>query len=385
MGIGRIDNKVVFVENALIGEIVEVKIIKEYKKYMIGDAIKYLKMSDDRRVFECKYYNKCGGCNIGILNYDKQLEFKKNKVKDIFRKYANIKINPDIVGTDEKGYRNKIILHVENSKLGYYEKETNKLIEIDKCIIVSDKINKVIEIIRDKLDISNINKIMIRSTIVDTMVIFYGDIDKNSVISNLDFVSSIYINNNLICGRNKIIEKLGDYKFYISKDSFFQVNSKQAINLYNQVLEYANLDSKDKVLDLYCGTGTIGIYLAKYCKEVLGIEINSSCIIDARANSKLNDINNIDFICDSASVINNLDYQADVVIVDPPRSGLDKIIINTLIRNKINKIVYVSCDPMTLVRDIKELQQIYELKDIKLFDMFACDYHVESVVLLERR
>lgn len=382
MGIGKIDNKIVFIEHALVGEIVDVDIIKDNKKYMIGNVNKIIKKSSDRFNYECIYYNRCGGCNIGILNYEKQLDFKKNKVIDIFRKYGHIGINPNIVGTDRINYRNKITLHVKDGKLGYYESSSNKLVNINRCIIANDKINKIINILNNKLDLRKIDKIMMRSTINDSMVVFYGNIDKDMVVRELSEVSSIYINDKLIYGIDKIIEKLGSYLFYISKDSFFQVNTKQAFNLYNQVLEYANLDKEDRVLDLYCGTGTIGIFLSKYCKEVVGIEINESSIIDANKNKELNKVNNISFICGSSSIISSFEYDADVVIVDPPRSGLDKITINTLIKNKVKRIVYVSCDPMTLIRDIKLLEGNYELKNIKLFDMFAGDYHIESVVLL---
>lgn len=382
-GIGRINNKVVFVDNAMIGEIVEIVIVKEYKKYMLGRVIEYIKKSIDRVDPKCIYYDKCGGCNICNLSYDKQLEFKRNKVIDIFSKYLGVNINPNIVSCEIKNYRNKIVLHVSNGVIGYYEKNSNNIVEIDKCLIANDKINNIIKLIKDKINISNVSKILIRATNEDSMVVFYGNIDVDN-INYLDDIDSLYINDKLIRGKSKIVEKLGDYSFYISKDSFFQVNTKQAVNLYNKVLEFANLDKDDSVLDLYCGTGTIGIYLARFCRRVLGIEINSSCIDDARENSKLNKINNISFICNSSSIIRDIDFKADVVIVDPPRSGLDNVTIDTLNSIDVKRIVYVSCDPMTLVRDIKKLSN-YEFKDIELFDMFAGDYHVESVVLLERR
>lgn len=381
MGIGRINNKVVFVDDAMVGEIVDISIIKEYKKYLVGKVDKYIKKSSNRVSYKCCYYNKCGGCNICSMDYNKQLDFKKNKVIDIFSKYANIDINPKIIGSDLEGYRNKIVLHVCNGIMGYYEKNSNKIVEIDKCLIANDKINSIIKLIKNNIDLSNVNKILIRSTNDDSMVVFYGDV---SSVDNLDDVDSIYINDKLVKGKKKIIAKLDEYRFYISKDSFFQVNTKQVSNLYRQVLEFAKLNKKDKVLDLYCGTGTIGIYLAKYCNEVLGIEINSSCIDDANENSKLNKIDNISFICNTSSVIKDIEINSSIVIVDPPRSGLDDVTIQTLNSIEVKRIVYVSCDPMTLVRDIKKLSS-YEFKDIVLFDMFAGDYHVESVVLLEKK
>ena len=382
-GIARINEKIVFVEDALIGEKVNVEIIKDNKKYMEAKVIKRLETSKDRCNSNCMYYDKCGGCNISSLSYENQLKFKKEKVIDIFNKYLNMIINPDIIKTSEYNYRNKIVLHVIDGKIGYYEKNTNKLVEIDKCLLATESINSIIKLIKDNLDLKEVSKIMIRNTYKETMVAFDGTINIDKLIKVLDIVDSIYVNDKLVKGKDRIIEKLGDYLFYISKDSFFQVNTKQAYNLYNQVLEFANLNEKDIVLDLYCGTGTIGIFLSKYCKKVIGIEINKSAVEDANNNKKLNNINNIAFINDTASIISKIDNKANVVILDPPRSGLDKLTTNTLIENRVDKIVYVSCDPMTLARDIKNLRFVYEIKDIKIFDMFAQDYHVETVILLE--
>lgn len=382
MGIGRINNKVVFVEDGLVGEKVLVKIVEDNKKYMVSKIVKRLTISKDRCKYDCIYYDRCGGCNIASLIYEKQLEFKKGKVIDIFKKYADILIDPKIIKTNEYHYRNKIVMHVENGKMGYYEKNTNKVVSIDKCLIASDTINKILKKIEDNIDLNKVKQIMIRSTYKDSMVVIDGEVDIDSLIKALEFVTSIYVNKKLVYGKSKIIEKIGDYLFYISCDSFFQVNTNQAYNLYNQVLTYANLNKDDVVLDLYCGTGTIGIYLAKYCKSVLGIEINEMAIMDANENKKLNNIDNISFINGSVSIINKLEVKANVVVVDPPRSGLDNVTIDTLIKMKVDKIIYVSCDPMTLSRDIKRLSNVYKLEDITLFDMFAQDYHVESVCVL---
>lgn len=382
MGIGRINNKVVFVEDGLVGEKVLVKIVEDNKKYMVAKIVKRLTISKDRCKYDCIYYDRCGGCNIASLIYEKQLEFKKGKVIDIFKKYADILIDPKIIKTNEYHYRNKIVMHVENGKMGYYEKNTNKVVSIDKCLIASDTINKILKKIEDNIDLNKVKQIMIRSTYKDSMVVIDGEVDIDSLIKALEFVTSIYVNKKLVYGKSKIIEKIGDYLFYISSDSFFQVNTNQAYNLYNQVLTYANLNKDDVVLDLYCGTGTIGIYLAKYCKSVLGIEINEMAIMDANENKKLNNIDNISFINGSASIINKLEVKANVVVVDPPRSGLDNVTIDTLIKMKVDKIIYVSCDPMTLSMDIKRLSNVYKLEDITLFDMFAQDYHVESVCVL---
>ena len=211
------------------------------------------------------------------------------------------------------------------------------------------------------------------------------DIPKSliEILKNLDV--SVYHNSKYISGNKVLIETLNNYKFSILPDSFFQINKKQTINLYNQIVEYANPQKEDKVLDLYCGVGTIGIYLSKYCKEVLGIEINKSSIENANINKKLNNVENISFIEADVSKVLSIKYKADIIIVDPPRSGLDKNTIETLIKINPKKIVYVSCDPITLSRDINLLKNNYILKDIKLYDMFPETYHVESVCVLERR
>lgn len=384
LGIGKIDGKVVFVEDALVNEKVLVEIIKDSKNYMIGRVITRLRDSEDRCRCLCKYYNRCGGCNVATLIYEKQLKFKKDKVINIFKKYIGIEVMPKIIGTNQWYYRNKVALHVIDGKMGYYEKNSNNIIELDKCLIASNSINKVIESINNKIDLKEVSKITIRNTYRDIMVAIEGNINTEKLIKTIGFATSIYVNDELVYGKDKIIEKIGEYLFYISKDAFFQVNTPQAYNLYNHVLTLANLNKDDVVLDLYCGTGTIGIFLSKYCKKVIGIEINKTAIEDANLNRKLNNVSNISFINDSSSIISKMKIDANVVVVDPPRSGLDKVTIETLMKNKIDKIIYVSCNPMTLARDIKKLSDVYEFKEITLFDMFAQDYHIESVVLLER-
>ncbi len=380
-GIGKINNKIIFVENALEGEIVKIKIVENKKKYCIAKVIEYIKTSLNRVSFSCCFYDKCGGCNIAHMCYEKQLEFKKNKVINILDKYCNLSVNPHINFSNELNYRNKVVFHIKDGKIGFYQNNSNFIVDIDKCLILSDSINKVLKIIRT-FDLSLVNNIMIRSTYKDIMLVIEGDINKDILSNNLSFVSSIYINGKLVHGSSRIVEKIGNYLFYISYDSFFQVNSKVTYNLYNKILEYASLDKNDNVLDLYCGTGTIGIFLSKYCNKVLGIEINKSAIEDANLNKKINGISNIDFINDNSSYITKLDSKFNVVVVDPPRSGLDSKTLNNLILKRVSRLIYVSCNPMTLARDINKLKEIYNLEKMELFDMFCNDYHVECVVAM---
>ena len=382
-GITRIDNKITFVPKTVSGDIINLEITKSHKNYNEAKLLKIVKPSPDRIEYKCPYYNKCGGCNIANLEYTNQLKYKKEKVINIFKKYNKIDINPTIIASDEiLHYRNKITLQY-NEKLGLYEEKTHNIIEIEECLLMPQKVNDIIKLLNKYNYNTSLQKIVIRIINNQVMInIIAKDISKSliEILKNLDV--SVYHNSKYISGNKVLIETLNNYKFSILPDSFFQINKKQTINLYNQIVEYANPQKEDKVLDLYCGVGTIGIYLSKYCKEVLGIEINKSSIENANINKKLNNVENISFIEADVSKVLSMKYKADIIIVDPPRSGLNKNTIETLIKINPKKIVYVSCDPITLSRDINLLKNNYTLKDIKLFDMFPETYHVESVAVM---
>ena len=385
-GITRIDNKITFVPKTVSGDIINLEITKSHKNYNEAKLLKIVKPSPDRIEYKCPYYNKCGGCNIANLEYTNQLKYKKEKVINIFKKYNKIDINPTIIASDEiLHYRNKITLQY-NEKLGLYEEKTHNIIEIQECLLMPQKVNDIIKLLNKYNYNTSLQKIVIRIINNQVMInIIAKDIPKSliEILKNLDV--SVYHNSKYISGNKVLIETLNNYKFSILPDSFFQINKIKTINLYNQIVEYANPQKEDKVLDLYCGVGTIGIYLSKYCKEVLGIEINKSSIENANINKKLNKIENISFIEADVSKVLSMKYKADIIIVDPPRSGLDKNTIETLIKINPKKIVYVSCDPITLSRDINLLKNNYILKDVKLYDMFPETYHLETVVLLKRR
>jgi len=383
-GITKINNKITFVPKTIKDDVVEIKIIKEHKNYNEAKLLKINTPSKDRIEYKCPYYDKCGGCHIANLSYEKQLKYKQDKVKNIFKKYNGIEINPEIIASPNNlHYRNKVTLQVDNKSIGYYEEKTHNIIPIDECLLLSNKMNSIIELLKEKTNKNSITKIIIREIESKIMINVLGQIKEKDIVNILkDKCSSIYINSNWIYGEKQLKEYLEDYKFLISPESFFQINVPQTINLYNQILEYANPNKEDKILDLYCGTGTIGIFLCKYCKNVLGIEINESSIENANNNKKLNNINNITFKLGDVSKVLDENYKADIIVVDPPRSGLDKKTISTILKLNPKKIVYVSCDPITLSRDINLLKEKYELKDIKLFDMFPQTYHVECVMWL---
>lgn len=350
-GITKENDKVIFVNNALVGEIVEINIIKNKKKYMEANVRTYIKKSPLRVQPLCSYYDKCGGCNIMHMSYEEQLKFKENKVKETIQKFKIDTIIKPIIPTKQFNYRNKITLQVED-KIGLYEKQSNKIVEIKKCLLVDEKINEIIKNIKKY----NNNKIVIRANNKEAKIV------ENDLFTN----------------------KMKNFNLVMSKSSFFQVNSDGMIKLYDKVLEYADVNKNSNVLDLFCGIGTIGIYISPYCKKVLGIEINEQAIENANINKKNNNIKNIRFIAgDVEKIIKEIDFQPDVVIVDPPRSGLDKNCIEKLLSLKVKKIIYVSCDVMTLARDLSKLSSVYKVLEITPVDMFANTYHVESVSLLQ--
>lgn len=384
-GVARINNKVVFVENAITDDVVDIEIVKEYKKYALGEVVNFVSMSKEHITSACPYYDKCGGCQISHITHKAQLDFKKEKMRNIFSRYLDMEISPKIISVNEYNYRNKVVFHIKDGKLGFYEDGTNKLIKIDNCLLLDERINNLIPLFNN-LDLTYVEKIMVRVTSKEVMVVFYGFIDKIDVLKK--YVSSIILVNikeKLLYGKSYIKEEVNGLKFIISYNSFFQVNTKAMVRLYDKVLKYANLTKEDDVLDLFCGTGTIGIYLSRYCKNVLGVEIVEEAIKDANINKELNNIDNISFICGDVDRVINEKFNQNVLVVDPPRSGLNKNTKNVILNNGFDRIVYVSCDPMTLVRDLKDLSSKYEFKEITLVDMFPNTYHVECVILLQRK
>lgn len=380
-GITRVGDKVTFVSKTLPGEVVSIKLLEEKKKYNLAIVNDYIEKSSDRVIPKCPYFDRCGGCDICFIKYDRQLEYKKNIVIDIFKKYANMEINPDIITNNNVfGYRNKITLRVLNNHLALYEEDSNNLVNISKCLLVNDNINDVIEVL-NTISLEGINEVIIRGD-KEIMLIINGNCDYKNIISLLkDRVSSIIYNNKVIYGNEYINIKVGNYNYRVYPDSFFQVNTDMIKLLYDRVKEYAGIGSS--LLDLYCGAGTIGIYLSSNFKSVHGIEINRSAIKGANINKEINSIGNISFIEGTTSDVKEI--KEDVVIVDPPRSGLDDKTREALIKATSKRIVYVSCNPITLARDINILKDYYNFKDIVIFDNFPNTKHVESIVLLERK
>ena len=387
-GITFIDGKICFVEHALPNEIVELEIIKETKKYILGKAIDYLETSPDREIEKCKYFNICGGCNLEHYNYLKENEFKQAKVQELINKFAkiDIKVN-DIIYDEEKNYRNKLTLHGKDKKLGLYKKETNELIEISNCNLVDKRINDIITILQELAKESNIEEVIIRisNDSKKLMIKIKGEVYNIEKLKNID-IDVLIVNDKVYTNSNQIITEIGSKKYYVSVDSFFQVNKTLTTKLYNEVKKIVEEVKPNKVLDLYCGTGTIGIYVAEHTNEVIGVDYSSSNINDANKNKELNNSNNITFINDKVeNVIDSFESNIDLVIVDPPRAGLDPKTIEHLKRINPTTIIYVSCDPSTLARDLKDLSTDYNVKYVQPFNMFPRTYHVENVVKLEKK
>lgn len=381
-GIAKINEKIVFVPNTLKGDVVEIEIVKDNSSYALGKVVKYIEKQ--KRLSPCKYSNICGGCHLIDMDYSNQLEFKKEKIKELFKKNLGVDIILDDVITGNKSnYRNKINLHIKGEKVGFYALESHDLVEIDECYITKKEINDLLPKVKDLAKNNNIDEVMIRYH-NGLILSIKGNVSKDFLLKNFLDCSIIYLNNKKIKG-NEVTENILDKRFRVSPKSFFQVNTSVSSKMFSKVRSYIKDKSFNKALDLYCGTGVIGILISDLVGEVVGIEVVSDAIEDANYNKKINNINNVSFICDK--VENRIDSfkDIDLVIVDPPRSGLDKKSIANIMTIAPKEIIYISCDPTTLTRDLKELRGKYDISNVSIADMFPNTYHCESITVLERR
>ena len=387
-GIASLDGKLCFIKGALPDELVNIEIVEDKGNYFIGKLLNVVTPSENRVIPKCPYYDKCGGCELMHQVNNKNLEFKQDKVKGIFKKICELDINPEIYSFNELNYRNKVTLKVSNNELGYYEEKTHNIVDIDKCLLLDESINDVISKLKSFIQGKehNITEIMIRSILNEIMISFdnLNLIYKDELLSLLP-QASIYIKDENISGNTKLIEQIEDYKFYVSPKSFFQVNTVTFKELYKYVI--SKLDNEETALDLYSGTGTISILMSKYFNKVYGIEVSSSSIMDANENLKLNNISNVEFI--EGKVEDKIDLlrelKVNTVIMDPPRSGSDNKSLTSIMKINPKKIIYISCNPVTLARDYNVLKEQYSLKSIDLFDMFPQTSHVETVMVLEKK
>lgn len=435
-GIAKIDNKYpIFIEGALKGEKVKVRIVKVNKNFAYGKLMEVLEASEERVNPPCAIYKRCGGCKLQHASYKAQLDFKWDRVKDCVSKIG--KLDPSIVkyplGMEEPWrYRNKVQLPIGlingEVKIGFFAPRSHDIIDMESCLIQDEIGDKVVKLTREWIEKFNIRPynvdgeydekgivrhIMIRRgfTTNEVMVVlvtngetlphkeeFVDLMVKNipgikSVIQNINSKKTnviLGLESKTLWGEDTISDYIGDFRFNISPLSFFQVNPIQTEVLYGKALEYANLTGNEEVFDAYCGTGTITLFLSKKAKKVYGVEIIPQAIDNAWINAKENKVENVEFFVGESEVVIpdliNKGVKADVVVVDPPRKGCDKKLLDAITNIDAKKIVYVSCDPSTLGRDLKVLEENgYKALEVQPVDMFPNTAHIENVALLIKK
>ena len=432
-GIGKADGFTVFVKDAVIGDTVTAKIIKAKKHYGYGRLMEVLKPSPYRVEPKCAFARQCGGCQLQALSYEQQLVFKTNKVKGHLEPiggFTDIPMEP-IIGMDELfHYRNKAQFPVGRNKegkivTGFYAGRTHNIIENRDCALGVAENKEVLDRViahMEKYGIEPYNEATGKG-LVRHVLIRYGYFTKEVMVClilngnkiqgedvlvkslcEIPGMTSITINVNkkrsnvilgeeirLLWGQEYITDKIGDISYQISPLSFYQVNPRQTQKLYAKALEYADLHGEETVWDLYCGIGTISLFLAQKAKFVRGVEIVPAAIENAKENAKLNGLENTEFFVGKAEEVLPREYKkngvyADVIVVDPPRKGCDETLLETMVEMNPERIVYVSCDSATLARDLKYLcERGYELRKVCAVDQFGMTVHVETVVLLSHK
>lgn len=410
-GIGRVDNFVIFVPKAITGDIVRVRIYETKKRYAKGSILEIIKASSIRKEPECKYFDECGGCHFQNIDYNSELDIKLKCFLETLCKLtkdSTIKISKSYVSPRYLNYRNKITLHSDGTKLGYFNYLSDKIVDILECKIAEDPINRKLNEIRSSLMSVTLNPIWgecqgvlklssqktnIRATqslkcgnskfselvlraAKDKCITYFKSSEENKILRNIDQDDLIFE------------DRIGEYKYLQSPETFFQVNRDVAWEMIDLILKLCNFSGKT-VLDLYCGTGFFSIPIAKRAIRVLGIESDVKSVALAQKNSILNGVDNCEFISgrvgESLAKLTNQLKNFDVAIIDPPRFGCHESIPKYLTGLSVNRIFYISCNPATLARDILRFRKEgYELRDIILFDMFPRTYHIESLCVMER-
>ncbi len=429
-GIGKYEGYTLFIKNTVVGDKVLVKVMKAGKSYGYAKLLEVIEASPYRVILRCDKAEKCGGCQIMHIDYAKQLEYKENKVRNCLARiggFENIPMEP-ILGMEKPYYyRNKSQFPVGKNKegkviIGFYAERTHSIIDTDHCYIGAEINMPIIRFMRsfiEKYNIEPYNETKHMGLLRHILIrVGYttGEVMVCLVINGRDFphkkelveglrkipgITSICLNINTaktnvilgeevikVWGETYITDYIGSIKYRISPLSFFQVNPLQTHRLYQIALDYAGLTGDEVVWDLYCGIGTISLFLAKKARKVYGVEIIPQAIDDARTNANINGIENVEFFVGAAEEVlprkhNEENIKADVIVVDPPRKGCDQKLLDTIISIAPKKVVYVSCDPATLARDLKYLNANgYELKKVRAVDQFAHSSHVETVALM---
>lgn len=430
-GIAKINNFTIFIPGAIKGEKVKIIIVKVLTSYAFGKILEIINPSKDRDInIDCSTYKRCGGCNLRHVNYKTTLKMKKNIVQNLVDKNLKTKVVvKDTIGMEHPfHYRNKAQYPIgldKNGKpmIGVFANRTHEVIQIDKCLIQNEEAEIIAKFICQFAQKNNINvynektcqgllrhivvKVGIKTNQIMCILVLNSEklpneeklIDEltkrfpniTTIVKNINNKNTNVIlgkTNINIFGNGYIYDKLGDYTFKISPLSFYQINPIQTEKLYNLALQAAKLTGKEIVFDLYCGIGTIGIYMANKAKKVYGIEIVEDAIKDAKENCKINNITNAEYYAGDTEkllteLIENKKIKPDVIVVDPPRKGLDNTTVENILKIKPTRLVYVSCNPATLIRDLSKLEGIYEIKEIQPVDMFPFTSHVECVTTIE--
>lgn len=388
-GISHINGKVVFVYNAIPGEVVDIEVTRAKKDYSEAKVVKYIKQSPERIKSECPYFNECGGCNLLFYSYQHTLDFKLNEVRELIRK-NNISYDRDIEvikNIKSFNYRNKVSLKIAKGKIGYFKDRTHELVKIRECRVALTPINKVIK----NFKLLNIDEgtLTIRSNYNDEVLLIINsnhktyEIELEKLKQVVKLVGIVY-NDKTIYGNNFFYERIGGMLFKVSYNSFFQVNHNITKELFKLVDD--NIKDDEVVLDLYCGVGTLGLVASRKAREVISGEIVPNAVLNGIHNAKLNKKDNIKFMLgDAGTIVSKLNKKVDTLIIDPPRKGLDKESREFILKSKPPKIIYISCDIATLMRDLKSIEEYYKIQEYKILDMFSYSYHLESFVVLERK
>ncbi len=376
-GIAKINNQVCFVKKGLPGEILDIEIKNAKKNYQVAEIKKIIKENENRVIPICKYYDKCGGCNFLHANYSLEKEFKINKCLNYFNKCDGF------FETKNLNYRNKVILHVENGKLGYYKEHSNILVEIDYCYLLSPKINKIIEILNENYDFNFNGEVLIReNSKSETLLSIKGEYKYLNNLKNQAEINNLIYNSKVIKGLDYFIETVDNYKFKVNYNSFFQVNSSGLLKIKEILVDNLKNKKLNNILDLYSGTSVLGIFLSQFGR-VTSIEENEYATSDAKVNLSLNNINNLKVI--TGKVEEKLPYlkNLDLIVVDPARRGLNKRALTKILSLNSKYLIYISCHMISLKRDLETLKELYNISNIYLVDMFPRTNKVETICFLE--
>lgn len=429
-GIAKIDGFTIFIPNAIKGEKVKILILKVLTSHAFGKITEIIEKSKHRKESDCTTYKRCGGCSLRHIDYEQTLKMKQNAVQSLVNKTLKNKIQvQETLGMEKpQNYRNKAQYPVGINRdgkpvMGVFANRTHEIIPINECFIQDKQAEKVAKfifdfIVKNKISIYDedtrkglvrhiVTKIGKKTNEIMCVIVINGSkMPKEqelveAVTSNFKNVKTIVKNINMkntnvilgkeninLYGEGYITDILGEYTFKISPLSFYQVNPVQAEKLYNIGVDGANITKNDVVFDLYCGIGTISLFMAKYAKKVYGIEIVEEAIEAAKENAKVNGVENTEFIAGDVEeilddLINKKSIVPDIVMVDPPRKGLDNKSIDNILKIKPKRLVYISCNPATLVRDLAKFEYVYDVREIQPVDMFPFTRHVECVAVLQ--